>query len=431
VKTLYLDIFSGLSGDMFIGAMLDLGLQLELMKRELGKLRVEGYHLHASRAKRMAIEGTKFDVHLAHDHEHGHDHHQSHEHSHHHEHEHEHEHQHEHEHEHGRAYAEIRQLIVDSDLSDWVKAKATAVFHRIAVAEGKIHGQPAEQVHFHEVGAVDSIVDIVGACVALEFFGRPRVLASAVVDGCGWIDCAHGRFPIPAPATLEILAARGVPISQCEEPHELLTPTGAALLAEFVETFGPLAELAPERIGFGVGGRENKTRPNVVRAILGRSATATAHDWETDTVAVLETNLDDASPEWLGHFVDKAMAAGALDATLTPAQMKKNRPGVLLTVLCQAEETDKFSELILRHTSAFGLRRTVAERRKLRRQFRSVQTPFGVVSVKTGQLDGEVVQTAPEYESCRKLAEEKNVPLKSVYEAALAAAKMESHPPPE
>jgi hypothetical protein len=265
----------------------------------------------------------------------------------------------------------------------------------------------------------------------LEFFGQPRVLASAVVDGTGWIDCAHGRFPIPAPATLEILAARGVPISQCEEPHELITPTGAALLAEFVEVFGPMEGLAPERIGFGVGGREHKTRPNVVRAILGRSAAATAHDWETDTVAVLETNLDDANPEWLGHFMEQAMAAGALDVCQTPVLMKKNRPGVLLTVLCATAEADKFSEWILRHTSAFGVRRTVAERRKLRRDFRSVRTPYGDVSVKIGTLDGRVVQSAPEYESCKLLAEKKNVPLKTVYEAALAAVTLASSPPPE
>ena len=398
---------------MFLGAMLDLGLGLDHLERELAKLGVEGYHLHASRAKRFQIEGTKFDVHLGRPHEH------------------EHQHQHEPEHEHARAYSDIRQLIARSGLSEWAKTKATAVFERLAVAEGKIHGQPAAQVHFHEVGAVDSIVDIVGACVALEFFGRPRVLASALVDGSGWMDCAHGRFPIPAPATLEILAARGAPISQCDEPHELITPTGAALLAEFVETFGPMTEFVPERIGFGVGGRENKTRPNVVRAILGRSSAAAAHDWETDTVAVLETNLDDASPEWLGHFMDKVMAAGALDVCLTPAQMKKNRPGVLLTVLCAPAEADKFSEWMLRHTSAFGVRRTVAQRRKLRRRFRAVQTPYGEVSVKIGELDGQVVQTAPEYESCRKLSEEKNVPLKTVYEAALAAAQSASHPTPE
>jgi uncharacterized protein (TIGR00299 family) protein len=443
LKTLYLDIFSGLSGDMFIGAMLDLGFGLDHLERELAKLPVEGYHLHTSRAKRSQIEGTKFDVHLGHhhgheqihEHEHGHgkerDHQRGHTHEHGHSDEHEHQHSHEHgdEHEHGRSYAEIRQLIAASGLSDWVKTKALAVFHRVAVAEGKIHGQPADQVHFHEVGAVDSIVDIVGACVALEYFGQPRVLASAVVDGTGWIDCAHGRFPIPAPATLEILAARGVPISQCEEPHELITPTGAALLAEFVETFGPMEGLAAERIGFGVGSRENRIRPNVVRAILGRSAVTAAHDWETDTVAVLETNLDDANPEWLGHFVDKAMAAGALDVCQTPTMMKKNRPGVLLTLLCAPAEADKFSEWILRQTSAFGVRRTVAERRKLRREFRAVRTPFGEVSVKIGRLDGRIVQTAPEFESCKKLAEEKSVPLKTVYEAALAALTLESGPP--
>jgi len=428
---------------MFIGAMLDLGLTLDHLERELAKLPVEGYHLHVSRDKRSEIEGTKFDVHLGHhhgnehthehEHEHGHEHDHQHGHAHEHGHAGKHDHQHSHEHgdkhEHGRSYTEIRRLIAGSGLSEWVKTKATAVFHRVAVAEGKIHGQPADQVHFHEVGAVDSIVDIVGACVALEYLGQPRVLASAVIDGTGWIDCDHGRFPIPAPATLEILAARGVSISQCDEPHELITPTGAALLAEFVETFGPMEGLAVERIGFGVGSRENKTRPNVVRAILGPSAATAAHDWETDMVAVLETNLDDANPEWLGHFVEKAMADGALDVCQTPTLMKKNRPGVLLTVLCAQAEADKFSEWILRHTSAFGVRRTVAERRKLRREFREVRTPFGEVSVKIGLLDGRVVQTAPEYESCKKLAQEKNVPLKTVYEAALAALTSESGPP--
>jgi hypothetical protein len=411
MKTLYLDIFSGLSGDMFIGAMLDLGLGLDHLTAELEKLPVKGYHLHASRAKRFEIEGTKFDVHL--------DEHPSHEHAHDHVHDHVHGVHHQ-----GRDYAEIQQLIAASGLSEWVKTKATAVFDRLAAAEGKIHGVPAARVHFHEVGAVDSIVDIVGACVALEFLGRPRVLASEAVDGTGWVDCSHGRFPIPAPATLEILAARGIPVSQCEEPHELITPTGAALLAEFVENFGHIQGLVPSRIGWGVGGRDHKTRPNLVRAILGETQAATTHDWETDMVSVLETNLDDASPELLGHFVERAMAAGALDVCQTPAQMKKNRPGVLLTLLCQPAETEKFSELILRHTSAFGVRHRLAQRHKLRRQFLTVRTPFGQVTVKIGRLDGQVVQTAPEFESCRKLAEEKNAPLKAVYEAAVAAAKL-------
>src|SRR5207253_24300 len=228
---------------------------------------------------------------------------------------------HAHHHEQGRSFAQIRELIHESGLSAWVKQKAIALFHRIAVAEGKIHGLPAEQVHFHEVGAVDSIVDIVGACVALEMLGKPRVLAAPVVEGMGFIDCAHGRFPLPAPATLAILGSRGIAITQCDEPHELVTPTGAALLAECAEAFGPMQGLVASKIGYGLGTRDNKTRPNVLRAVLGEipgsalrvQRSAGANDWETDTVAVVETNLDDINAEILGHFVEKAFAEGALD----------------------------------------------------------------------------------------------------------------------
>jgi hypothetical protein len=434
MKTLYLDIFSGISGDMFMGAMLDLGVKMDDLTRELGGLRLGGFHLHGSRERRFQIEGVRFQVHEGHEHTHGHeDHHEpGHEHAHGHEHandhpqehghEHPHEHMHEHGGEHGRTYADLKRLIQESPLSEWVKGKSVAVFGRIALAEGKIHGVPAGNVHFHEVGALDSIVDIVGACVALELLGKPRVLSGTVVEGHGWVDCAHGRFPVPAPATLEILAARGIPMAQCDEPSELVTPTGAALLAEFVEKFGPMENFVPERVGFGVGGRDNKTRPNVLRAILGETAASATHDWETDTIAVLETNLDDVNPELLGHFVDLAMAAGALDVSQAPVQMKKNRPGVLLSVLCAPEEGDKFCEMILRETSAFGVRRSMAERRKLRRQFVTAQTYYGEATVKIGTLDGQIVQTAPEFESCKKLALEKNVPLKTVYDAARKAA---------
>jgi uncharacterized protein (TIGR00299 family) protein len=310
------------------------------------------------------------------------------------------------------------------------------VFQRIAVAEGKIHGLPPDKVHFHEVGAVDSIVDIVGACIGLELLGKPRVLAAPVTEGVGWINCAHGRFPIPAPATLAILGARGIGVTQCDEPHELVTPTGAALLAELVEGFGPLSGVVAEQIGFGLGTRENKTRPNVLRAILGvqskvqspKSKVAEAdsrithhisRDWETDRVAVLETNLDDISGEVLGDFVERALAAGALDVFHTAIQMKKNRPGVLLTVLCAEADADKFSEMILRETSAFGVRRTIAERRKLRRKYKTVKTKFGNVTVKLGNLNGETIQAAPEYDSCRKLAAQKKVSLRQVYEAVV------------
>jgi hypothetical protein len=317
-----------------------------------------------------------------------------------------------------------------------VKEKSIAVFHRIAVAEGKIHGHPPEQVHFHEVGALDSIIDIIGACIALELLGKPRVLASFVVEGTGWVNCAHGRFPVPTMATLAILGARQIPLTQCEEPHELITPTGAALLAEFVETFGPMTGLVATRIGYGLGTRDNHTRPNVLRAVLGESAApplthSTQHatrntsalDWETDTIAVLETNLDDINAELLGAFVEKAMNEGALDVFHTPIQMKKNRPGVLLTVLCDEAEADRFTELMLRETSAFGVRRSFTERRKLKRQLATVSTDYGAITVKLGRLNKEVVQASPEFESCRKAAEKAGVPVKTVYEAALRAAR--------
>ena len=449
MKTLYLDVFSGLSGDMFIGALLDLGVDFRQLEYGLAKLNLDGYRLAHRRAAKCGIEGVKFDVHLtgpatppendgpdyhalAHSHSHGPG-------------DHSHAHSHGpgdgvHSHDDSRNFRQIKELIHASTLSDWVKEKSIAVFHRIAVAEGKIHGMPPEQVHFHEVGAVDSIVDIVGGCLALEMLGRPRVLASAVVEGTGWVRCAHGRMPLPAPATLEILGARGVAISQCEEPRELLTPTGAALIAELVEGFGPMTGLVAGRVGYGVGTRDNDTRPNVVRAALGviaggsnqcsvfsvqsgQPAAAAAHDWDTDTIAVLETNLDDVSGEVLGAFVERALGEGALDVFHTPIQMKKNRPGVLLTVLCAAEAADKFAALLLRETSAFGVRRTLAERRKLKREFLTVKLPQGEVTVKLGKLDGKVVQSAPEFESCKQLAAQTGVPLKQIYEAALAAAR--------
>jgi pyridinium-3,5-bisthiocarboxylic acid mononucleotide nickel chelatase len=442
MKTLYLDTFSGISGDMFVGALLDLGVGFSDLQRGLLALKLDGYHLHCARAQKCGIEGVKFDVHAAdhdHDHEHGHDeaeHHHHHEHEHHHEHgphghrHHHHEHEpehghgeHGHEHHHGRNFSDIRALLGRSGLSDWVKQKAVAVFHRVAVAEGKVHGKSPEQVHFHEVGAIDSIIDIVGGCIGLELLGKPRVLASKLVDGTGWIDCAHGRFPIPAPATLEILSARGVALSQCEEPHELVTPTGAALLAEFVENFGPMTGLVPRQVGYGLGTRDNRTRPNVLRAVLCDESGG-AHDWEVDTVTVLQTNLDDINAEILGRVMKRALAEGALDVFYTPIQMKKNRPGVLLTVLCAESEADRFAQMILTETTAFGVRRHTAERRKLRREFGTVETPYGPVAVKYGKLDGKVVQAAPEFDSCKRLAEASNLPVKTVYDAANRAIKI-------
>jgi hypothetical protein len=434
MKTLYLDLVSGISGDMFLGAALELGVELEALERALNPLGVGGYRLHASRQERGSIAGTKFDVHL--EHASGHSHGPGGESAGHHRHAHgpgaEPHHSHGPEARaggsepgHGRTFADIRELIKRSGMSDWVKAKSVAVFERVAAAEGRIHGQPPEAVHFHEVGAVDSIVDIVGACAALELLGRPRVASGPVVEGMGTIRCAHGCFPLPAPATLEILRARGVSVGQCEATHELVTPTGAALLAEFAETFGPMERMRIERVGYGLGARQHATRPNVLRAILGQrdeSGGEAELDWETDRVAVLETNLDDISAEMLGDFIERALREGALDAFHTPVQMKKNRPGTLVTVLCRAEEADRFTIMILTHTSAFGVRRRESERRKLRREVIEVSTPFGQVRVKLGRLGGAVVQAAPEYESCAEASRRTGAPLQAVYEAARRAA---------
>jgi uncharacterized protein (TIGR00299 family) protein len=405
MKTLYLDIFSGISGDMFLGAMIDLGVDATALEAELAKLNLDGYQLHVFRKTKANIEGVKFDVHLLpvkggeHSHEHGHSHSHSHD---------------DNGHSHERNFADIQSLISASALSDWVKEKSIAVFRRVAVAEGKVHGMPPDEVHFHEVGAVDSIIDIVGGCIALELLGKPRVLAAPVTEGTGWVDCAHGRFPVPTAATLEILGARGVIVNQCDEP----------LLAEFVESFELMRGVTPERIGYGLGTRDMNTRPNVLRAVLGQAEAATEAkplDWERDTVTVIETNLDDINAEHLGHFVETALEAGALDVFHTPIQMKKNRPGVMLTVLCAEADADRFSEMILRETTALGVRRHAAERRKLRREVVTVETPLGQVRVKLGRLNGELVQAAPEYESCRDVAAKAGVPLKAVYAAAQKA----------
>jgi len=273
MDTLYLDIFSGISGDMFLGAMIDLGIELPALETELARLGLDGYQLECGRQSRSGIEGVKLDVQLdsspaevSDQHDHSHDHHDHH-----------HDHHdaglsHDHDHAESRDFSQIKEMIGSSSLSEWVKEKSIAVFHRIAVAEGKIHGHPPDEVHFHEVGAVDSIVDIVGACIALEMLGKPRVLAAPVVEGTGWVNCAHGRFPVPTAATLEILGARGVEVTQCDEPHELVTPTGAAILAEFAESFSLMQGLVAHKIGYGLGTRDHASRPNVLRAVLGEVA---------------------------------------------------------------------------------------------------------------------------------------------------------------
>lgn len=324
------------------------------------------------------------------------------------------------EHLHGRSYHDICHLINDSTLSAVVKKRALNVFKRIGEAEAKIHGKDINAIHFHEVGAIDSIVDIVGACVALELLGIQRVLCSPLIEGSGTISCAHGTFPIPAPATLAILA--GIPITQTDTPGELITPTGAALVAEFAESFAPLKSFVVEKIGYGLGGRQIPGRPNVLRVLLGTESTGPS-GYETDQVQVLETNLDDCSGETLGYLSEKLMQSGAYDVAFVPLTMKKGRPAVQLQVIVPESAKDRALELIFNETSAFGLRVYQADRIKLQREMRDVQTEWGLVSVKIGKINGKIVQFCPEYESCKKIAGQHGVSLQAVYQAARSAGQ--------
>jgi pyridinium-3,5-bisthiocarboxylic acid mononucleotide nickel chelatase len=404
MRILHFDCFSGASGDMTVGALRDLGVGEEVFRDAVAALGLgDEIHLHFERDARQGIAGWKFHVH-AHDHgghSHAHDHGHSHDHG---------------VHVHGRTWREIRVLLEGSTLAPEVKRRAIGVFERIAVAEAKIHGVPVEEIGFHEVGAADSIADIVAACAGIEALGVARVEASPLVEGRGWIECAHGRFPLPAPATLEIL--RGIPLRQVDEAVEFLTPTGAAILAEYATRFGTMTPMLIEKVGYGIGTRDTPPRPNVLRAVLGTVGDAE----DGDEISRLETNLDDTTPEIAGEAMRRLLEAGALDVFLTPVQMKKNRPGFVLTVLCEVEKTEVLARMVFAETGSLGLRVETVRRRKLRREFREVRTAFGVVRVKLGWLGNEILSRSPEFEDCRRLSESAGVPLQEVYRAAVAAA---------
>jgi len=432
MNTLYLDIFSGISGDMFLGAMIDIGINVGELNKAISKLNIGDVKIEPKKINSSGISAIKVDV-IVHEsihesdiqkiiYEHTHRHPDKHHHNDNDTHNHSENESNKGEHT-TRNFLDIKQLIENSNLSDWVKEKAVKVFTRIAEAEGKIHGCSLDNVHFHEVGAIDSIVDIIGACIAIELLGKPKVICSPVIEGSGFVTCAHGQFPLPAPATLEILAARGIQITQCNEPGEMVTPTGAAIIAEFAEQFSPMKSLKPTRIGYGAGSREGQTRPNVLRAILCESTESKSveRDWETDAISVIETNLDDINSEILGSFIEKALQSGALDVFYTPIQTKKNRPAIKLTLLCPVENTDEFASLILNETTAFGVRFYETIRRKLKREFLVVKTKYGDVRIKEGKLNGKIVQAAPEFEDCKMLALKSNMPIRIVYEEAILA----------
>ena len=398
MKVLHLDCFAGISGDMFLGALLDLGVSEDALRAELLKLKLPGYQISSRRVIKQNISATKFDV--IEDHtpspvvrktgEH-------------------------------RGYSDIVAMIEKSALSSAVKERAQHVFRRIGEAEAKIHGIALEKVHFHEIGAVDSIVDIVGACIAVEALGVNEIQASPPRLGSGFVETAHGRFPVPAPATLELL--KGIPVQSSSDPVELVTPTGAALLAEFCTKFGSMPAMSIEKIGYGAGSRDLDKAPNVLRAVLGAaSVVSTRSADETDAVAVIETNIDDMNPQLFGDVMEQVLAAGALDVFLTPVQMKKNRPGTLVTVLCERNHVDALAELLLTHTTSFGVRVHEAQRRKLAREIVTVKTKFGDIEVKVGRLGGKIVTRSPEFDSCKQAAARFKIGVKDVYNEAARVA---------
>ena len=389
-RILYLEPVGGIAGDMFLAAAADLGVSLEEVARHLVGLRVPGWRFVTSRAERHALSGTHLDVVLDEAEVHPH-----------------------------RGLAEIRALIQGADsLTAGMKAKALAVFAAIGEAEAKVHGVPVEAIHFHEVGAVDSIVDVCGAAVVLELLGDPEVVCAPPPLGSGSIRVAHGNMPIPVPATLELL--RDVPV-RFEGVGELTTPTGAALVKVLTRVGRP-PDFIVERVGYGVGTKDFRDRPNVLRASLGR-ATETAA-----SLHVLEANLDDAPPQLLGHLVERLLAAGALDAWVVPVVMKKGRPGHVLSCLVPGASKPALTTLLFSESTTLGVRSHEVQREALERDFREVVTPFGPVRVKLGLREGRVMNAWPEYEECRALAERAGVPLKAVWSAALAALPVAGEP---
>ena len=428
MRLLHIDAFAGISGDMSVSALRDLGVPEQVFQEALAALNIVLPACRFERGDRNGISGWRFLVTghegneggeaTHHHHDHTHDD-AEHSHSHPHTHAGHEQHSHIHDHEHGRNHSEIVNLITGSALQENVKSLALNVFRRIAVAEGAVHGVPPERVGFHEVGAEDSIADIICACAGLVHLGVDLVSCGPLIEGSGHIHCAHGTFPLPAPATLGILKEKGIPFRQVDEPWEHITPTGAAILAEFASSFVPMPEMAVTAIGYGLGSRQTPNRPNALRLILGESVESTKDGLEE--IVELRCNLDDLTPEHAASALESLISAGALDATLTPTVMKKGRAGWILEVLTPEEKAAELSELIMRQTSAFGVRRHRMERLKLERHFEEVKTKYGNITIKVGTLRGEIIQRTPEFSSCAKAANMHGVATREVHTAALQA----------
>lgn len=384
MRIAYLDGSSGISGDMFLAALLDAGVEARRLLEELKKIPLGFYEFKRSRAVRGGLVGGRIEIRVHADQPH-------------------------------RKLADIEGLLEKAALPEKAKANALKVFNRLAEAEGRIHNLPPSEVHFHEVGAVDAIIDIVGACVGFEMLEIAELISSPLNVGGGRAEAAHGSLPVPAPATAELL--KNIPIYSSGVEGELVTPTGAAIVSTLAASFGPLPPIKVERIGYGAGEKEFHGLPNIARLFVGESVDAVQAQPGAvgdEIVSVIEANLDDMSPQLYGYFQERALAAGALDVTCNAVQMKKNRPGLTVSILCRPEQSDALAELLFDQTTTIGVRIYEARRKVLERKQVSIETPYGPVNVKVARRDGKVVNIAPEYDDCQRIASEKSVPLKEV-----------------
>ncbi|MGB9662520.1 MAG: nickel pincer cofactor biosynthesis protein LarC [Moorellaceae bacterium] len=398
MKIAYFDCFSGISGDMCLGALLACGLPLSELKAGLETLPLDGWELKVKPVRQHGIQGIDVEVEVQ-------------------------------EPQPERHLRDIEEIIAASGLPQVVKDKALLVFRRLASAEARVHGVSPEEVHFHEVGAVDAVIDIVGTCWGIHLLGVEQVYSSPLPLGSGWVRCRHGELPIPAPATVYLL--EGCPVYGSEVQTELVTPTGAALITSLATAFRPLPPMSISACGYG-SGKSRFDRPNFLRLFLGEASSTVVPE---ESLMVVETALDDMNPEFLPFLIEQTLAAGAVDAFFTPVHMKKGRPGVVFTALCPRENLYRVTSAIFRHSSTLGVRFREEVRLVARRQVVTVETPYGPVQVKWGIFrsaagDTPSVNVAPEYESCRRVATEKNIPLKDIYAAALSAAQT-AGPPPE
>ena len=431
MRIAYLDCFSGISGDMFLGALIDAGVAPEILEQAVEVLGL-GAKLEISRVARSGITATKVDViveterdsprvgrtRVSDPHKHTDDHAQGHDHSH----EHSHDQNHDDAHhgrgrQHGRGIIEIREIIRKAAISESAKKVAIDIFEKLGAAEAKIHNIPIDQIHFHEVGAVDALVDITCAAVGTEALGVDEIICSPLNVGGGTVTCAHGTFPVPAPATLELLT--GAPVFSSGLQAELVTPTGAAIVRTLATRFASFPEMTIEHAGYGAGTHDFAAHANVLRITIGEAASKLAANTSQETISVLEANLDDLNPQVFGYVMDRLLEAGALDVFGMPVQMKKNRPGTLLSVLAKQDDADKLAEIIFAETTTLGVRRREESRHVLARKWQTVSTRFGDVRIKIASLNGTVSSYAPEYEDCRRMAAEHRVPLKLIMQEAV------------